>query len=240
MNEEYRELKREIMELKTAKPIPGNLQMYSGTMAIAVGRYNGVHKWRVYFEDVGDEETPIVGPSNYQFLPYNSTDDTIDIFRDFRNYNSKYTTQQSSTVIATRPINRIVQITTPQPLEEWTQVRDFYPQDMGTTPGWCLQNCRLGFHIYSGTYADAKHDMMAQAVGGTLHGFNPDYDSPPDYIAVPVYMDTGIEEGHVVVWDHGTIYSDGTIYPSFQSIPGFQAIWGWGELCDGTRVVQHV
>lgn len=237
MNEEYRELKREILELKTAKPIPGNLQMYSGTMTKAVGRYNGVHKWRVYFEDVGDEETPIVGPSNYLFLPYNSTDDTIDIFEDFRNYNTKYTTQLSIPVIATRPINRIVQITTPQPLEEWTQVRDFYPADMGTTPGWCLQNCRLGFHIYSGTYKSAMADMNAQAVNGTLHGFD---TTPPDYIACPVYMYTGIAEGHVVVWDHGTIYSDGHIYPSFSSIPGFQYNYGWGEFCDGARVVQHV
>ena len=238
MNEEYRDLKREILELKTAKPIPGNLQMYSGTLKIAPGRYTGTHKWRIYFEDVGDENSPIVGPFTWPFLPYNSATDTIDVF-EYYGSTIIYTkpAEERWQIVATRPINRIEQLTTPLPLQEWEQVRDFYPSDMGTTPGWCLQNCRLGFHIYSGTYASAMADKNAQAVNGTLHSFS---GTPPDYIACPVYMYTGIAEGHVVVWDHGTIYSDGTIYPSFSSIPGWQYNYGWGEFCDGARVVQHV
>lgn len=240
MNEDYRELKREILELKTAKPIAGYLQMYSGIVKRTPGRYNGIHRWKIYFEDVGDQETPIVGPQVAQFLPYDQATDTMVYFIDYQNSNIKVQTEEQFQVFATRPITKIEQITTPQPLEEWAQVRDFYPADMGTTPGWCLQNCRLGFHIYSGTYASAMADKNAQASNGTLHPFNVANATPPDYIACPVYMYTGIAEGHVVVWDHGTIYSDGTIYPSFQSIPGFQYVYGWGELCDGARVVQAI
>lgn len=237
MNEEYRELKREILELKTAKPIAGYLQMYSKTLTLAPGRYTGIHRWKITFEDVGDENSPIISGFSDCFKEYDSATDTIECFLSFKYTTIAYPSGLTSPIYATRPISKIEQLTTPLPLEEWEQVRDFYPADMGTTPGWCLQNCRLGFHIYSGTYASAMADMQAQAVGGTLHSF---VDSPPDYIACPVYMYTGIAEGHVVVWDHGTIYSDGTIYPSFSSIPGWQYNYGWGELCDGTRVVQHV
>lgn len=241
MNDDYRELKREILELKTAKPVAGYLQMYSGTLKMAVGRYNGVHRWKVFFEDVGDQETPIVGPQGMTFLPYDQATDTIINFTDFRSLNTKVTSELSYPIYASRPITKIEQLTTPQPLEEWEQVRAFYPADMGTTPGLCLQNCRLGFHIYSGTYPTAIADASAQAAKGTLHGFHESLgETPPDYIACPVYMETGVAEGHVVVWDHGTIYSDGTIYPSFESIPGFQYNYGWGELCDGARVVQAI
>jgi hypothetical protein len=104
---------------------------------------------------------------------------------------------------------------------------------MGTTPGWCLQNTRLGFHIYSGTFPTARADMNSQIANGTLHS-----GTPPDYIACAVYWDNSVAEGHIGAWDHGTIYSDGAVYPSFDAIDrGYR---GWGELCDGQRVVQHV
>ena len=240
MNEEYRELKREILELKTAKPIPGFLEMYRGTLNGAIGRYTGTHRWRITFKDVGDTNPPIVAGFTNNFVKYDSPTDTMEVFENYGTSTSKYYEPWSQPIYATRPIQKIEQLTTPLPLEEWEQVRDFYPSDMGTTPGWCLQNCRLGFHIYSGTYATAMADKDAQAANGTLHPFNASTTTPPDYIACPVYMYTGIAEGHVVVWDHGTIYSDGRIYPSFQSIPGFQYVYGWGELCDGARVVQRI
>lgn len=236
MNEEYRQLKREILELKTAKPIAGYLQMYTGTLTEKAGKYNpGTYKWKIYFEDVGDENSPIVSGFWDLFEKYDSPTDTIVAARTSTS-GFRIETPETYNIYASRPINRIEQITDPGPLEEWTQVRDFYPADMGTTPGWCLQNCRLGFHIYSGTYKSAMADKNAQQANGTLHSMS----ELPDYIACPVYMYTGIAEGHVVVWDHGTIYSDGTIYPSFSSIPGWQYNYGWGEFCDGARVVQHV
>ena len=237
MNEEIKELGREILELKTAKTIPGDLQMHSGTLNIAAGKYTGIHRWRITFEDDNDTNPPIVTGYTNNFTKYNATNRTMECFGlDLGQYDDDSTAQ----ILASRGISKIEQLTTPQPLEEWYQVRSFDPALMGTTPGWCLQNCRKGFGIPYGTYATAMADKNSQVTNGTLHYFDlGSGETPPDYIAVPVYMYTGIPEGHVVVWDHGTIYSDGTIYPSFQSIPGFSFIYGWGELCDGARVVEH-
>lgn len=77
--------------------------------------------------------------------------------------------------------------------------------------------------------------MQSQLANGTLHDAN---GYPPNYIQVPVYIDTGIPEGHVVVWDKGTVYSDGVLISGGLSYYGLSNIWGWGELCDGVRVVQ--
>lgn len=110
----------------------------------------------------------------------------------------------------------------------YKQIRAFNLSKMGTRAGWCLQNCRLGFGIASGKYASAKADMQAQKKNGTLHA-----GYPPTNIAVPVYVDTASQYEHVVVCDHGHYYSDGKPY----SIAG-KNIFGWGEYCDGVRVVE--
>lgn len=113
----------------------------------------------------------------------------------------------------------------------YNQVLNFDINRMGTQPGWCLQNCRLGFGINRGTYNSAMDDKNAQQAGGTLHSI----DSLPNNIAVPVYTSGNPVYGHVVVYDHGTWYQDGYKigYPS-------GTIFGWGECCDGQRVVQYV
>lgn len=113
----------------------------------------------------------------------------------------------------------------------WKQVRNFDVSKMGTKQGWCLMNCRLGFGIDRGTYASAKDDMEAQKKEGTFHTTD-----LPSNVAVPVYFDTSSKYEHVMVDDHTKFYSDGK-YVS--SLNGWK-ILGWGEKCDGQRVVEWV
>lgn len=111
----------------------------------------------------------------------------------------------------------------------WVQVLPFNLSKMGTKKGYCLQNDRLAFGITKGTFASAKADMESQKKNGTLH-----YDNPPANVAVPVYVDTTSIYEHVMVCDHGTYYSDG------KKVSKPAKIFGWGELCDGVRVVKWV
>lgn len=112
----------------------------------------------------------------------------------------------------------------------YEQVRTFYPKEMGTQKGWCLKNARVGFRIYTAKYASARTDMLAQKKNGTLHSM----DTLPKNCAVPVYIDTTSKNDHVEVYDKGTWYSDGKKVKA----PNYSSCYGWGELCDGTRVVK--
>lgn len=111
----------------------------------------------------------------------------------------------------------------------WQQVLNFNIKKMGTKKGWCLLNARLGFGITKGTYASAKADMLAQKAKGTLHSL-----PVPTNVSVPVYVDTISVYEHIMVCDHGTYYSDG------KKVAQPAHIFGWGELCDGVRVVKWV
>ena len=111
----------------------------------------------------------------------------------------------------------------------YEQEKAFYPKEMGTQKGWCLQNCRLGFRIYTPKYASATKAMEAGKRNGTYHAGN-----PPTNISVPVYTTSPSPNGHVVVSDRGQYYTDGRKYTPAQS-----DILGWDEMMDGTRVV-HV
>lgn len=113
----------------------------------------------------------------------------------------------------------------------YKQVRSFDPQKMGTKQGWCLMNVRLGFGITTGTYPSAKADMEAQKKEGTFHS-----GLPPTNIAVPVYFNTSSKYEHTMADDHGVFYSDGK---RLTSIAGW-TVFGWGEKCDGVRVVEYV
>lgn len=108
----------------------------------------------------------------------------------------------------------------------YEQIKAFYPKEMGTKKGWCLQNCRLGFRIYTGKYASAKTAMQAGKKNGTYHE-----GTPPTNIAVPVYTQTTSQYGHVMVCDKGIWYSDGKKVNK-------PAVLGWDEMMDGVRVVQ--
>lgn len=113
----------------------------------------------------------------------------------------------------------------------YKQVRNFDRSKMGTRAGWCLMNCRLGFGINTGTYPSAKADMESQKKAGTLH----DISTIPTNCAVPVYCDTSSKYEHVVVYDHGSVYSDGKLVQG--GLSWFKC-FGWGEFCDGQRVVE--
>jgi len=107
----------------------------------------------------------------------------------------------------------------------------FNPRKMGRKAGWCLQNTRLGFGINSGTFATALQDKNNNAAHGTLHALSEyDYET-----AVPVYIDSVATAEHVGVLDHGVYYSDGR-----KATLPTSRVFGWGELCDGVRVVNYV
>ena len=113
----------------------------------------------------------------------------------------------------------------------YVQVRSFNPDKMGKRSGWCLMNTRLAFGINTGKFASAKADMESQRANGTLHPIS----TLPTDCAVPVYINTVSPYEHVEVCVNGkTWYSDGKVVKA----PSKGTIFGWGELCDGTRVVK--
>ena len=101
---------------------------------------------------------------------------------------------------------------------------------MGKKKGWCLQNCRLVFGFTTGKYASAKVDMQSQRAGGTLHSM----DTLPTNVVVPVYVDSTSKYEHVIISYYGTFYEDG--YKINRN--KYSKFFGWGELCDGRRVVK--
>ena len=113
----------------------------------------------------------------------------------------------------------------------YIQVKTFNPSKMGKRDGWCLMNARLGFGIANGKFPSAKADMESQRANGTLHPIS----TLPTDCAVPVYLNTTSPYEHVEVCVNGrTWYSDGKIVKA----PAKSIIFGWGELCDGVRVVK--
>lgn len=112
------------------------------------------------------------------------------------------------------------------------QLLNFDVQKMGSKKGYCLMNVRLGFDIPNGTYKSAKADMEAQIAEGTFHRG----ELPPSNIAAPIYFDTSSPYEHVMADDHGIYYSD---KKRVASLVGWNLL-GWGEKCDGVRVVEYV
>lgn len=110
----------------------------------------------------------------------------------------------------------------------YEQIKQFYPKEMGKKKGWCLQNARLGFRIYTGKYASAKSAYEASKRNGTLR----EMDKLPSNISVPVYQSTTSKYGHVIVYDHGTYYSDGSV------VRNPQGLLGWDIRMDGVDVVK--
>lgn len=113
----------------------------------------------------------------------------------------------------------------------YKQLVDFDIQKMGTRPGYCLQNVRLGFGIPA-KYYDAKAAMEASAAEGTLH----DISTLPTDVAVPIFVDTTSPNEHVIVSDHGTFYSDGKRLTSLRGLKCF----GWSETLNDVTIVEEV
>lgn len=240
---ELARLKQEIRDLKTAQTTPGTSTLYVGIATLPAGTYKGAYTWTINYISDGQIETPITTMqhgSGFCLLPYNPSTNKqkLEMMVD-----DLTTVQDSIYVYSTKPIVSIngfgkasdLDPYIPPTPELWEQVRTFKLSQMGTTPGYCLMNCRLGFGIQTGTYANAISDMQAQRNNGTLHGAQ---STPPNYLQVPVYIDTGSPDGHVVVWDKGTVYSDGVLISNGLNYYGLSNVWGWGELCDGARVVK--
>lgn len=114
----------------------------------------------------------------------------------------------------------------------WKQTTGFDLNKMGTSPGMCLQNVRLGYGIPP-KYASARDAMNACKARGTFHeGLA---DCPTD-VDVPLFAETGSPYAHVMVDVHGAVYSDGKYLPSFKGM----TIVGWAEELNDVRVVEWV
>lgn len=112
----------------------------------------------------------------------------------------------------------------------YEQVAPVDIKKMGTKKGWCLQNCRLVFGFIVGKFASAKKDMESQRANKTLHDMN----SLPLNVVVPVYVDTPSIYEHVIISYYGTFYEDGKKI----NRNTYKNYFGWGEMCDGQRVVK--
>lgn len=113
----------------------------------------------------------------------------------------------------------------------YTQVKKFTLSKMGKRSGWCLANVAQGFGITKGTFPSAKADMESQRAKGTLHPIT----TLPDNCTVPVYLNTTSPYEHVEVCVNGKDwYSDGKKVKA----PAKSIVFGWGELCDGVRIVK--
>lgn len=112
----------------------------------------------------------------------------------------------------------------------YEQVASCNIKNMGKQKGWCLQNCRLAFGFRVGKFASAKADMESQRRNGTLHSIT----TLPENVSVPVYVDTPSVYEHVIISHCGKFYEDGYEIKRNK----YNAYFGWGELCDGQRVVK--
>lgn len=115
---------------------------------------------------------------------------------------------------------------------EYEQIKNFFPKDMGTKKGWCLQNVAKGYHIFPSPdpSASAKADMNRNIAKGTYHSGVGDI---PNNCAVPFYSNMGSQYGHIGVYDKGIWYSDG------KRVNKPANVCGWGEWCNGYQIVKR-
>ena len=113
----------------------------------------------------------------------------------------------------------------------WKQDVNFDLGKMGTTPGLCLQNVRVGYGI-GPKYASARDAMNASKAQGTFHD---GLDIPTD-VAVPIFAETGSPYAHVMVDYYGDVYSDGKHLTSLKGM----TVVGWSETLNDVRVVEWV
>ena len=113
----------------------------------------------------------------------------------------------------------------------WKQIVGFDLSKMGTTPGLCLQNVRLGYGVPP-KYASARDAMNASKAAGTFHD---GLDIPTD-VAVPIFAETGSPYAHVMVDYYGDVYSDGK---HLSSLKGMTVV-GWSETLNDVRIVERV
>ena len=174
---------------------------------------------------------PSITPEMYRNLPDQTTEILNRLITEVNDNRSNLAEITNAIILLQNKIKNL-EPTPPTPTGEWQQILNFVLANMGTVQGECLKNTRLGFGIQTGTYLTARGDMESQIANNTLHA-----GTPPADIAVPIYYSNFniVAAGHVAVWDHGTVYSDGVYYPDINAVTSNYT--GWGELCDGVRVV---
>lgn len=174
------------------------------------------------------QRIPFITTEMYRHLPDQTTEILNRLITEVNGYRKEYI-ELANAILDLR--KQIKDLPTPTPSGEWVQLMVFNVLNMGSAQGMCLQNTRLGFGIPSGTFPTARADMESQIQNGTLHA-----GVPPTSIAVPIYYNNSLEAGHVAVWDHGVVYSDKIRCDSIDAVDS--GYMGWGELCDGVRVVE--
>lgn len=112
----------------------------------------------------------------------------------------------------------------------YEQVKEANVKNMGKRKGFCLQNTRVAFGIPVGKFPSAKADIESQRKNGTLH----DISTLPVNVCVPVYVDTVSQYEHVILSAYGVFYEDGVKISRYK----YSTFFGWGECCDGVRVVK--
>lgn len=117
-------------------------------------------------------------------------------------------------------------------MQYYEQTVDVNINNMGKQKGYCLQNCRLVFGFKTGKLASAKVDAQSQIKAGTMHSM----DTLPTNVVVPVYVKlSGSKYDHVIISWYGQFYSDGKKI----NRNTYKSYYGWGECCDGRRVVKE-
>lgn len=172
---------------------------------------------------------PLITPDMYRNLPDQTTEILNRLIVEVNESRMARQELENAIIVLQQEVKNVQPCPTPG---DWDQLLLFNVDNMGTTPGMCLQNTRLGFGIAVGHFPTARADMESQIANGTLHE-----GTPPSDIAVPIYFANyeWTPGGHVAAWDHGRVYSDGVEYPSINSVAS--NYMGWGELCDNARVV---
>lgn len=235
-SKEMATIKQELLDMKTAQQKPAIFRLYTYALTPStVQQSTGPRTYRIHYEQA--ETTPLLWLSRFTQAsiyarPYNTATCTQDVRVDIWSAGTV-------TFVSTHKIESVSyegQLPDPVFPSGWIQVLSFDPNRMGKTAGWCLQNTRLGFGIPYGTFQSAIADMQSQRANGTLHPINGRTEMPPYNIACPVYIDTGVVDGHVCAWDHGVIWNDG--YRWNGDFADMGTVWGWGEYCDGQRVVR--
>lgn len=230
-------LRDDIRDLKTAQPKPSILTTYYKSGTMQAGYYSeGEWTWTIHYDNEGSTDAPITEVTMPYFLkPYNAADNTQQI--EWVSAGERLYVDDIMDAMSSRKITSITQDRQPSQ-SQWNQLLAFYPADMGSAPGMCLLNVMQGFHIapWSGGSAGAYEDMLRNQQLGTLHA----EIYPPNEIACPIYIRTGAPHEHIVAWDHGTVYSDGVIIDNWVQYYGAANIYGWGEYCDGIRVVEEL
>lgn len=105
LQKELLSLNREILALKTGQKKPGTSTMYSKSVTIPAGDYDGLYSFTISYEDVGDSTAPITTTwygSGWCLLNYNSANNSQKV--EWIVSNTSLGASQTVYAYSTRPI----------------------------------------------------------------------------------------------------------------------------------------